>query len=110
MCGAYASIQSRRGMAIPQTQDCPLVASAGTSCAASGQVPPIYPVDAGGFRPNKSAQTSGFSVIGVNCMKNQSINFVARAMHYGACGRIGRPGINSIPHVKEICNVCTFQD
>jgi len=83
---------------------------AGQTDKVSGHVPPIYPINAGGFRPNVLALTLGITAIRKNTLKNQGVDFVARAMHKAACGRIGRPGINSIPHVKEICNVCTFQD
>jgi hypothetical protein len=47
----------------------------------SGHVPPIYPVNAGGFRPNALVQTSEITAIGKNTLKNQCVDFVARAMH-----------------------------
>jgi hypothetical protein len=48
---------------------------------ASGHVPPIYPISAGGFRPNALVQTPGIAAAGKNIVENQSVDFVARAMH-----------------------------
>jgi hypothetical protein len=47
----------------------------------AGHVPPIYPISAGGFRPNAPVQTTGITAIRKNTLKNQRVDFVARAMH-----------------------------
>jgi hypothetical protein len=47
----------------------------------SGQDSTNYPVSAGGFHPNASVQTPKIAAIGKNTLKNQCVDFVARAMH-----------------------------
>jgi hypothetical protein len=75
----YASMQLQQVQAGAQAGAC--VVAGGPIEMQCGQVPPNYPVNAGGFRPNASPKTPRIVAVRKNALKNQYVDFVARAMH-----------------------------